>query len=532
MSDLKTSVVVDLKGNLKRQARQYSQSLGKFSRSGQKQMSTLSKSVRNTNKVLGSMGKLFAGLAVAGAGTQIGGFLLDFEAQMARARTDMNLTAEQAKQLHDEVVRVSGLNDIRIAPEVTFAALNKAASLVGFSDQLLANTENMARFVQGGGALPEDAGSFVAALFDKGITSPQKIEQIGDKTIQQGTEGSFLFKDAAKFGAKIFSAFPDQKPTDLTALATVVQKATGGESAQSTTAIEALSRSLFDPKKSEKLRKDFGIEVKQRDESGQLTEKLRNLPDLLLEIVKKTGGSKFKQGEIFDAESMRVLNGLNKEGSIELFNNLRALKATGDKLREFSQINASTTKAQIADVGFGIGNFLLERFSDGLSEFSQFTDTFDKKGFGAASAEALGFKDTRSAGEIEKQGEGLTLDKLLNLRFSDAESSVLPQTELGARNKQIQQVAGQSRNETTLQEALASSTRNPNGGSNTGVQEAENTRKFSAAVDKASNVLENIETTVKVEVTAAPGINAKVVSSKSKGGRNNRGTAMAGVGTQ
>jgi len=356
MADLRSQILINVAGNLRRQTARYSRSLKAFSRRGVRDMRALQGQVKKTSGFFKGFRGALIGIGAVSTVGAAGRFAVDFQARLARLRTDANLSESAVQSLKDEVFRVANLPDIRIAPDNLLKGVEQIVQLVGFSDAIVRNTENIGRAVQASGAAGEDVGSFVAELFKKGIKDSDQVEQTLSSIIQQGKEGAFIFREMARLGARLFAVYEKQGPEavkEVAALAQVVRQATGS-SEQATTSIEALFRTLSDLEKVEDIEKKLGVPVRTRDGLGKTTAHIRDITDIVTDLVEKTKGNRFALSEFFDAESMRVFNGLVIDGNLALLERLKLIDGSGQQLQSDSSINAKTAAGSLSSLSTSI----------------------------------------------------------------------------------------------------------------------------------------------------------------------------------
>lgn len=478
-------------------------------------------SVINTNRSLGAMEGVFGRLIALGSAAQIGKAFLDFEARMVRLQTDAGITEEQVKRLRDEITRSAHLPDIRVPVEDVERGVQSVIDLYGFSEDLVRNVETIARVIQATGAGGEASGAFIVELFKQGITDAKELEKEIDKIVQIGQKGSFVFRQQASLGPRLFTAIPDQAPSEVSALAQITRSA-AGSSEQATTGIEALGRVFTDANKIKAIRK-LGVQVFERDEGGKATTELRNINDILLDIIDKTKGNRIKISDaIGDAEAMRVFKGLLVEGNVELLKRLRLIEADGDALREQSRLNASTTSAIINDLGgkaFGASKDAVlpdlrstSLFLDDLSRFNvgkAFGDLFDREIGTFFDRNALNLAGGEDRVATRHNPERLSL-------FKAAAESI--QTGGGLSEFQA---GGKPFDSAVLDEKLD--------------KLATDAEKLSDAADRAAQVLDKVEADITVHITAPQNTPVSVTSRQSRGVNvrtDTRGQLMAGIGTR
>lgn len=344
MTDLRTSIVVDLAGNLERRARQFGQSFGRLSQVGQQQLGRLQRNVDLLSRGVDRLGNRYTALLTGAGGAGALRFVTSLDSRLRRLQTSSSATAEQISKLNDEIFRVANQPDIRVDPSEITSAIETIVEMVGDIDFASNNVRNIGLALQASGADGADVGGFMAELQKKGIRDSKDVLATIDALVQQGKAGAFVFKDLANQGSRLFVSYKKQgqdSVVELGALVQVVRQATGS-SEQATTSVEALFRTLQDVQKVKDIEQKIGVQVRVRDANGKPTKEIRNVTDILTELVDKTKGDPFILGRVFDAEAMRAINGLLINGNMELLKRLRTIKATGEVIQQDAKINAES----------------------------------------------------------------------------------------------------------------------------------------------------------------------------------------------
>lgn len=100
MSELKTSIVVDLAGNLSRNASRYTKSLQQFSNKGRRHLNTLSATAQRTGKMLDGMGNRYTAMLAGGFGAYAAKQQLNKSGQLDK---DLTKLAQSASETLDKI---------------------------------------------------------------------------------------------------------------------------------------------------------------------------------------------------------------------------------------------------------------------------------------------------------------------------------------------------------------------------------------------------------------------------------------------
>lgn len=353
VSELKTSVIVDLKGDLERRARRYGDAIANMSRRGSASLRRLNTETRKLNNTfrpggLRGLAPWLTGAAVVGAGRN----LLSMEERYERLGVQAKISPAATRDLREKLFDTAQMSDIRIAPDKLLGAIEQIVEKTGdlkFAEQ---NMRNLALAIQATGAQGEDIGAIAAELQKQGITDPRKVAQVLDTFTAQGKEGAFTLQALAGLGPRVITAYTSagrngvDAMRELGAVLQVIRMGTGSNE-QAATAFEAIMRTLTDKEKVQQLRDLAGIEVFDAEKLKKGKEQLRPINELLAEIIQKSKGHKTKLGSIFEAEAIRGLNFLGAE--FQGTNNTATLNKFMSLSSDGRAILADSTR--MADVG-------------------------------------------------------------------------------------------------------------------------------------------------------------------------------------
>jgi len=366
MSDLKTSVVIDLRGNLASRARAYTRSMTRFASKTIRNNKLLRRSLSSTGKAIKRMGNRYTALATGVAtGFAVRG-VLDLEERFTRLGIQAKASEKRMNELKQRIFETAQAPDIRINPDNITAAIAEIVEKTGDLDFAEQNIRNIGLALQATGADGSSIGGILAEFQKIGIKSPAEVMKALDILNAQGKEGAFTLQNLAALGPRVVTAYTSLGRTGVPALQEmgaalqIIRQGTGS-SEQAATAFEAVLRTFSDKEKIKKLNAG-GIKVFDQEELKKGNEVLRPINELMAEIVTKTKGRKTLLGSVFDAEAIRAFNASSGEfqrtgkvGSIEKFMNVIA---NGETARDSSRAaniskgslaNASTSFSRAAD---------------------------------------------------------------------------------------------------------------------------------------------------------------------------------------
>ena len=363
MSDLETSIVIDLAGNLQQQASRYGQSLQQFSRRGSRSMSTLTRSIKTVNRGLDRMGNRYSALLTGAAGAGSARMLISLEERFTRLGIQANKSADDMDRLKTAIYDTSQQANVRIDPSQLTSAVEDIVEKTGDLDFATANLESFALAISATGAEGKAIGGIAAEFQKMGIIDPKQVREALDILTVQGKEGAFTLENLAALGPRVVTAYTSmgrggvQGIREMGAALQVIRQGTGS-SEQAATAFEAVLRTLSDPKKLAIL-KSGGLKIFADDQEKVI----RPINELMVDIIKKTNGKKSVLGQVFDAEAVRAFNAAvseyNRTGGVESMEKFMNLQADGSHILADSSRAATTAAASLRNL-YSVG----EQFAD------------------------------------------------------------------------------------------------------------------------------------------------------------------------
>ncbi len=349
MSDLRTSIIVDLSGNLQSKAKQYTNSLNRFGRKGASSMRLLSRGVALAGRGIDRLGNRYTafltGAAGIGAIRQVG----NLEERFVRIGIQANRSDEEINGLKKRIFEVAKAPDIRVYPGQITSAVEEIIEKTGDLKFAEENIRNIGLAISATGGDGISIGGILAEFQKMGIGAKEAFEALDILSVQ-GKEGAFTLQDLAAMGPRVVTAYTSMGRTGVKAIREmgaalqVIQQGTGNRE-QATTAFEAVLRTLGDADKVKLLRKG-GIRIFEKGSTTQM----RSLPEIMTEIIEKTKGSKLALSKVFDAEAIRAFNAAASEfqrtGKVESLKKFYDVHADGkttveDSIRASKTLNSS-----------------------------------------------------------------------------------------------------------------------------------------------------------------------------------------------
>lgn len=351
MSDLKTSVILDMSGNLSARAKSMGRALDGMGKRGTRSLGSLRRSAALAGRGLDALGNRYAALAGGAGAVATGRMLLSHQQRMTYLGIQANASAERIHKLSNSIYEIAQAPDIRVNPDQITAAVEQIVEKTGDLEFAEANIRNIGLAIRATNAQGSDIGGIMAEFQKMDIKDADVVLKALDTLNVQGKEGAFTLRDLAALGPRVMTAYTSLGRTgpmairEMGAALQMIRMGTGS-SEMAATAFEATLRTLSDPTKLKKLQ-GAGINV---FENGVM----RPINQLMAEIVEKSGGDKVKLGTIFDAEAIRAFNQAASEfkrtGSLESLDRFMSVQADGTTTIHDSARAAETAAASLENL--------------------------------------------------------------------------------------------------------------------------------------------------------------------------------------
>lgn len=377
MSDLKTSIILDLTGNMERQAKRFESGLGRLGTRGSASMRLLSGSVALAGKGLDRLGNRYTGLITGAAGIGSARMVANLGERFERLGIQADADSAAMIRLKREIYEVARSPEIRVDPGQILGAIEEIVEKTGDLKFAVASIRNIGLALQATGGDGAAIGGILAEFQKMGLDPTQSFEALDILNVQ-GKAGAFTLANLAALGPRVVTAYTAMGRTGVPAIREmgaalqVIRQGTGS-SEMAATAFEALLRTLGEADKLKVLQAG-GIQV---FEPGSLTV-MRALPDIMEDIVKKTGGSKVALSKVFDAEAIRAFNAaageFQRTGKVESLKKFYAVQADGSTITRDSARAAGTANAALQSLSTSWQKFAdselsgpIQKLADGLN---------------------------------------------------------------------------------------------------------------------------------------------------------------------
>lgn len=355
MSDLQTSLVVNLDGNLPQRTDRYSRSLERMGQRGQRQMRLLNRSVKAVGSGLDRLGNRYTSL-ITGAGLTLAARqVATLETRFTRLGIQANKSDAYMQKLKKTIFEVAQEREIRVDPTQVTSAIESIVEKTGDLAFAEANIRNIGLAIQATGAEGQAIGEIMGEFQKMGLVDPKGVMETLDILNVQGKEGAFTLQHLARLGPRVISAYTSTGRTGTEAMremgAALQMIRMGTDSSETaSTAFEATIRVLRDPAKLKKLRA-AGVQVYESIGGKSV---MRPINELMEEIIKAAGGDGQKLARVFDAESIKAFNAASSEflrsGELAKLKQLMNVQADGSTTMKDAARAAGTFDASLQNL--------------------------------------------------------------------------------------------------------------------------------------------------------------------------------------
>lgn len=345
---LKTSLILDLAGNMQSRARQYGQALNAMGKTGQTAMRGLKTAAVSAGQGLDKLGNRYTAMITgAGAGLAVKG-VMDLQSRYTRLAITADASDAQVDKLKHTITDTANAPDIRLDPAQIISAVESIMEKTGDLKFATENIRNIGLAIQASGADGAAIGDIFAEFQKQGMSAKDAMATV-DTLITQGKQGAFTLKDLASLGPRVVTAYTalgrsgPQAMKEMGAVLQLIRMGTGS-SEQAATAWEAMLRTFSDKKKLQFLQKQ-GITVLDKNDN------IRAINDVMAEILKAAGNKSKNLSDVFDAEAIRAFNAIlaetKKTGGSETLEKLLKIQGDGTTVQADSARAAQTANAAL-----------------------------------------------------------------------------------------------------------------------------------------------------------------------------------------
>lgn len=356
---LRTSIVIDVSGNLEARASRYGRVIERFGQQARGSLGRFARSMETVGRGLDRIGNRYTALITGAAGVGAAKMVIDLETRFTRLGIQAGKSADEVGALKKEIFDAAAAPDVRLNPGEVTSAVEAIVEKTGDLKFARDNLRNIALAIQATGAEGAAIGEIMAEFQKMGLVDPKNVMEAIDTLNLQGKEGAFTLANLARLGPRVVTAYTSMGRSgtgamrEMGAALQVIRMGTGS-SEQAATAFEAVMRSLSDPEKIKQLKQLAGIEVFDAERLKKGERVLRPINELMVEIIQKSKGDKVKLGQVFDAEAVRAFNQAASEfqrtGRLETLDKFVRMSGDGSTTMKDSARAAQTASAALTNL--------------------------------------------------------------------------------------------------------------------------------------------------------------------------------------
>jgi len=382
MGDLRTSILLNLSGNLQSRARQFTNGLDRLGRRGSASMRLLGRGVAVAGRGLDRLGNrytaLITGAAGIGAIRQVG----NLEERLTRLGIQADVGEEKIDGLKNRIFEVAKAPDIRVDPGQILSAVEEIIEKTGDLKFAEENIRNIGLAISATGAEGLSIGGILAEFQKMELGAREAFEALDILTVQ-GKQGAFTLQNLAALGPRVVTAYTAMGRGGVTAIREmgavlqVIRQGTGS-SEQAATSFEALMRVLGDKKKIE-LFQSGGIKVFDPEALKEGRKVLRPINELMKELVERTKGDRsIIQQVLGDSEAVRSFNAAISEflriGGVESLDRFYGVQADGTTITRDSIRAAKTFNAALRGLYTVWHKFSDDQLTEPVKKLTEYLD--------------------------------------------------------------------------------------------------------------------------------------------------------------
>lgn len=417
-NELRTSVVMDLRGNLERQARRYEGAMRSMATAGQRHMGRLQRAAGGVGNMLDSVGNRWTALATGVAGVGTVRNLVALEERFTRLGIAAGRSEEEMDALREKIFETARAPDIRVDPAQITGAIEAIVEKTGdlkFAEQ---NLRNIGLAISATGAQGGSIGEILAEFQKMDIKKPEAVMNAIDTLNQQGKSGAFTLAELAKLGPRVVTAYTAlgrQGPRAIREMGAALQviRQSAGNSESAATTFEAVLRTFQNAEKAAKITRLSGVQLFDQEALKEGREVLRPINELMVELVKAADGRASRMSKLFpDSEALRAFNSLMTEynlnnGAIESMSQFFQVQGDGTATLEDSARAADTAGGALRNLSSAWQSFADSNLSEPIQAAADALNSLDQEtvdrwlkiaGIGAGSV--AGLYALRSLGKL------------------------------------------------------------------------------------------------------------------------------------
>ncbi len=383
MGNLKTSIILDLAGNLQARARQYGSSLVGMGRRGAAGMRLLNRGMTLAGRGLDRLGNRYTGFLTGAAGVGAVRQVGNLEDRLTRLGIQSNRGEKEIGRLKTAIFDVAKAPEIRVDPGRILSAVEEIIEKTGDLKFAEENIRNVGLAISATGAEGQSIGGIMAEFQKMGLSAKESFEALDILTVQ-GKAGAFTLQNLAALGPRVVTAYTAMGRSgvsavrEMGAVLQVIRQGTGS-SEQAATSFEALMRVLGDAQKV-KLLHAKGIKVFDAKELERGRRVLRPINKLMRELVERFNGDRtILQQALGDSEAVRAFNAavseFSRTGDLESLDKYYRMMADGGNITRDSARAAKSFSAPLRGLYIVWQKFADDQLTEPVKKLTEYLDS-------------------------------------------------------------------------------------------------------------------------------------------------------------
>jgi len=190
---LKTSIIVNMAGNLERKSKLYTRAVGGMAKNSRRHLAGMRSDAHKTGAKMGMMGRWIGAAAIGGAAIASGRQVVGLERRFTRLGIQANRASDEMNSLKASIFETANAPDIRADPAEITSAIEAIVEKTGDLDFARENIHNIGAVIQATGAAGASVGEILAEFQKMDIKDPSQVLKAIDILNVQGKEGALLW---------------------------------------------------------------------------------------------------------------------------------------------------------------------------------------------------------------------------------------------------------------------------------------------------------------------------------------------------
>lgn len=305
---LRTSIWIDLAGNMQQRASQLLQGMQRLGHGGAQSMHVLHRSIEATGRGLDRLGNRYTAILSGAAGLGAVKSVGDMSMRLTRLGINAETDAQTIYRLWQKIMDTAQMKDVRVDPGEMLSGVEKIIQKLGDLGLATDNLRTLGIVLQASGSSGSDVGDMLSNLRDKfGLANEEMLTAFAILS-QQGHAASFEFKDMVTQGNRITAAYSKMGRIGIPAIREMgammqVFMKSAGSPEEVATAWKNVFQDLMEPGK-QKYLKALNISIWDPEKQKQGKKQMRSIVDIFDELLVKMKGDPEKFQRIFGMQAM------------------------------------------------------------------------------------------------------------------------------------------------------------------------------------------------------------------------------------